>query len=140
MANANLNLENLKQQLDRRPDSQEWPHFSAVSSEQTESASELTFDLVISPELSYFAGHFPQQAVLPGVVQVHWAVELTRQYLNLSGFSELRQVKFSNMILPECALRLNLKQQTGKQSVRFRYSDQAQQYSTGSIYFRSEND
>jgi 3-hydroxymyristoyl/3-hydroxydecanoyl-(acyl carrier protein) dehydratase len=136
MAHANLNLEELEQRLASRQFSRQWPQFSGATGEQSESGSELHFDLLISSELSYFAGHFPQQAVLPGVVQVHWAVELTRQYLQLSGFAELRQVKFSNMILPECAVRLSLKQQTGKDSVRFRYSDQIQQYSSGSIYFR----
>ena len=46
-----------------------------------ELADGVELDLAIGPELIYFQGHFPGYPVLPGIVQIDWAVQLADQYL-----------------------------------------------------------
>ena len=52
---------------------QQGPDFPAILSTLDESP-EHRWLMLISPELDWFRGHFPDNPVLPGVVQLHWAV------------------------------------------------------------------
>ncbi len=109
-----INAEQLNQLLDPNC----WPHFEHI---------DLLDDRVclqarVPATLNYFAGHFPEQAVLPGVVQVHWVGELAQRLFGVSGFSDLKSIKFSNMILPETGIVIELKYSIEKGTVRFSYS------------------
>ena len=119
-------------QLNQQFDSRLWPVFTAVVT----NVQAVQFDLIVDAKLSYFAGHFPGQAVLPGVVQVHWAGELARRFFACDGFSNLKRVKFNSVILPAAAVRLSLdyKPQTGL--LKFSYFNEDERFSVGTITFR----
>lgn len=119
-----------------------WPIFSAV----TEQEESVHLSLSVPQRLSYFAGHFPTQAVLPGVVQVHWAGELSRLLFDTEGFSELKSVKFNSMILPAYDVELDLKLNEERQSLRFQYTgndpsddNELIKFSNGSMVFTNED-
>lgn len=112
-------------------DSSSWPKFEEI---------EVQHDLVqarafVPSTLSYFAGHFPEQAVLPGVVQVHWAGELAQRLFDVTGFTDLKSVKFNSMILPEQHINLELKYSAEKGTVRFSYSNGDDKFSSGMLSF-----
>ena len=119
------------EQLNQDLVSLDWPYFDNISiDEQT-----VKYDITVKPELSYLAGHFPQQPVVPGVVQIHWAGELSKQFFSCVGFSSLKKVKFSNPILPESSLELILNYKKSVNQVNFDYVDDQQVYSSGVISF-----
>ena len=91
-------------------------------------------DLHVAPTIAYFAGHFPGAALLPGVVQIDWAVRLARRYLAVEGtFSALDNVKFLGVVLPDTHLKLSLAWDGERRRLDFAYSDAQRRYSTGRI-------
>ena len=111
----------------------EWPHL--VKAEPSDDDSQVSLLMQINADLIYFAGHFPSQAVLPGVVQTHWAAEFAKHLFGLSGFSQLKGMKFNTMILPGTQINLILSLKPLPSSVRFRFLHEAQICSTGTIQF-----
>ncbi len=126
----------LEKFLSSHAESKQWPVLRSVAStDNGELTQSLELTLYIQPSLNYFAGHFPEHAVLPGVVQVHWAGELAKHAFGLQGFSALQGTKFNNMVLPETTLTLSLTLNPEKANVKFSYHSDEQKYSQGTIAF-----
>lgn len=104
-------------------DQSEWP--SLLDFSMTENVDDKTSSVKISchisPELSWFTGHFPEQPVLPGVVQTHWAGELSATLFPVGDFQQVNGLKFKSMIFPDTSVTLNLLYKAEKNSVAFRY-------------------
>jgi 3-hydroxymyristoyl/3-hydroxydecanoyl-(acyl carrier protein) dehydratase len=82
-------------------------------------ATEAVFALALAPELVAFQGHFPGDPVLPGVVQIDWALRLGEAAFGpLGGFLGLDQVKFLAAIRPGEALEMHLKLDRGRLGFR----------------------
>jgi len=109
----------------------EWPLFKRVAL----NGEQLEVDLDIPENLCFFAGHFPEQAVLPGIVQIHWAGELAKFLLKVEGFIALKNIKFNSMVLPNTQLKLVLKYNKDKQTLRFDYSSEIDKFSSGLLAF-----
>ncbi|OFJ42242.1 AMP-binding protein [Pseudomonas koreensis] len=78
--------------------------------EQSASDGEWSLQLSVPPDLAYFSGHFPKAPVLPGVVQVEWALNLGRQLLNLDGaFAGMEVLKFQQLVRPGDEIQLHLR-------------------------------
>lgn len=105
------------EQLNQSLDLNLWPRFDFLERQD----NVVTIKAFVPDHLEYFAGHFPEQPVLPGVVQVHWVGELAQKLFAVDGFSELKSIKFSSMILPNQAIELTLKYAQDKGTVRFSY-------------------
>jgi 3-hydroxymyristoyl/3-hydroxydecanoyl-(acyl carrier protein) dehydratase len=81
-------------------------------------------ELSLPPGLLYFAGHFDGFAVLPGVVQLHWAIGLARAYLPVGRCLPAEmQIKFRRPIRPDArlTLRIALAQTAGRKQLTFDY-------------------
>jgi 3-hydroxymyristoyl/3-hydroxydecanoyl-(acyl carrier protein) dehydratase len=97
----------------------------------------LRFRFVVSPTLPYFEGHFAEVPVLPGVVQIGWAIELARIHLPCSDrFRSLAAVKFTRVIQPQAAVTLDLVANAAKRELSFEYRCGDEPCSCGRILFQ----
>jgi hypothetical protein len=95
--------------------------------------------LDIVPQLRVFDGHFPGAPVLPGVVQLDWAIEFGRQVFPLPGrFLRAEQLKFSQPVLPPLQLELALEWDDTARRLGFRFSSQRGLHSSGRLVFGSD--
>lgn len=91
-------------------------------------------NLRIPAELKYFDGHFDQAALLPGVVQIDWAVYFGRQYFpGLGDFSGMEVVKFKEVIAPNQQVTLSLTFKPEKMKLHFSYTSSKGACSSGRI-------
>lgn len=106
--------------------------------EQTQ-ADSAVLALRIPADLTYFNGHFDEIAVVPGVVQIQWAVHYARQYLGLTRvFSHMESVKFKELLLPGQQLELALQYLPAANKLSFCYRSVSCEYSSGRIYFHDD--
>jgi len=94
------------------------------------------FDIQVPADLYYLQGHFPGEPVLPGVIQLHWAIQLADEHLNLKpSFAGLEALKFHRIIKPETRLRLvlELNEESGK--LTFSYTSESGKHSQGRVLF-----
>lgn len=91
-------------------------------------------DLVVPVGLPCFRGHFTGFPVLPGVVQIDWAVRLGMRHLGLAGdFAGLRNLKFKRVITPGSRLQLKLARRPGAGRLAFEYRSAEQSLSAGEV-------
>lgn len=92
--------------------------------------------LAMTPELSYFEGHFRGCPLLPGVVQVTWAIELGRTHIPFEGrFRALSAVKFTRVIVPDTIVTLQLEYSHDRRELDFAYELEGRACSNGIIVF-----
>ncbi|AKJ40701.1 ApeI family dehydratase [Pragia fontium] len=76
----------------------------------------------LQPELFWFKGHFPEQALLPGVTQIHWVMHYGAELFNLPPiFSALDVVKFQRPLFPSEEITLTLNWDEAKSKLSFQY-------------------
>ena len=95
--------------------------------EQHWQGDDLVLRLHLDPELPWFSGHFPGAPLLPGVVQVHWAMHYGRQLPGLVGeFGGMSQLKFQRPLRPgqECELHLCWLADKGQLQFSYRLGDE----------------
>src|SRR5277367_2709214 len=79
-------------------------------------------NLMIPCGLIYFRGHFPNFPILPGIVQIEWAMEYARRYFGLALASVgTLQVKFRQPICPGDHLWLTLEHHVTRHQIAFTY-------------------
>jgi 3-hydroxyacyl-[acyl-carrier-protein] dehydratase len=104
--------------------------------EESRAADAVTLRMHIAPELAYFAGHFEGWAILPGIVQVHWAIEWGQRYLGCNGvFQGIDNLKFLRLVRPGLDLVLELRFDAVKQRLEFVYEGGGIRYSSGFVRF-----
>lgn len=94
--------------------------------EQRNIDGEWHLQLSVPPDLAYFSGHFPTVPVLPGVVQVNWAMELGQRLLDLPPkFAGMEVLKFQQLVRPgdRISLTLRFDAERGKLYFAFRNDD-----------------
>ena len=101
---------------------------------QREDAGLWTLNLSIPPDLAYFSGHFPTTPVLPGVVQVEWAMMLGQQLLDLPPrFAGMEVLKFQQLVRPGDAIELTLRFDRERSKLHFAYRNATAACASGRI-------
>lgn len=99
-------------------------------------ASRVVLELTVPRDLLYFNGHFEGSPILPGVVQVDWAIAYGREYLPLAPcFLSMHALKFQRVVMPEEVLQLRLQHDSQKSSLTFSFTSDAGQHASGRITF-----
>ena len=81
------------------------------------------FELIVPEDLYYLQGHFAGRPVLPGVVQVHWAISMGQRVLSLQpNFIGIEALKFHRIIEPLTPLELALEQSEDAARLKFSFS------------------
>lgn len=103
-----------------------------------QTADHAEFTLAVSPTLAAFNGHFPDVPILPGVVQVDWAMHYAQACFALPGtFMRIEALKFHHAVHPDDILHLALDRVSGKSAVNFAFSRNAQTIASGRLIFGS---
>ncbi|RPH30012.1 hydroxymyristoyl-ACP dehydratase [Buttiauxella warmboldiae] len=85
-------------------------------------AGKLTVRLAVPATLSWFAGHFPEQPLLPGVAQLDWVMAYGAELAPGMHFSSIDSAKFQRPIVPENQLELNLQWDAARRVLSFAYT------------------
>ncbi|MDF7670602.1 hydroxymyristoyl-ACP dehydratase [Orbaceae bacterium ESL0721] len=96
--------------------------------------NEVIINLFIPADLFWFKGHFPTQAILPGVIQLDWAIHYAKKFFHLDiSVFQIDFVKFQNPILPNSEISLYLTWQIANQKLLYRYTCNNHDMSSGRI-------
>ena len=102
--------------------------------EQVVVDGEWSLQLAVPPDLAYFSGHFPRAPVLPGVVQVEWALKLGQQLMNLpETFAGMEVLKFQQLVRPGDEVQLHLRFDPARGKLYFAYRNETATCSSGRI-------
>lgn len=97
------------------------------------------FALLAPANLLYFDGHFPHVKILPGVVQVDWAIDIGRRHFALPPtFAGIHALKFQRVIGADMPFTLELLHDVQKGSLAFRYFSDHGQHASGRVLFTGE--
>lgn len=101
----------------------------------------IRFTLGIPASLNVFAGHFDGAPIVPGVVQIHWALKLASQYLreiSPQDIAHMEAVKFQHVMVPGNELALELELSTSKLLFVFQAPQGTDvRYSSGKVVLKS---
>ena len=96
--------------------------------------TQLELELFFSANLVFFKGHFANAPILPGIAQTDFVITFAAEFLNIdkATISEIPQLKFSKVILPNTHLKLIITKKINR--LVFHYIDQNNlTYSNGKI-------
>ena len=82
----------------------------------------LHYELRVPPTLVHFAGHFPGLPILPGVVQIDWAVQLGAEHWpEVRSVLAVERLKFMAPVPPGAILHLTLAHDEARRKMRFAF-------------------
>jgi 3-hydroxymyristoyl/3-hydroxydecanoyl-(acyl carrier protein) dehydratase len=98
-----------------------------------------TLTLQVPDDLAYFPGHFPQAPVLPGVVQVAWALTFAAQRFGTPARCRVMEaLKFQRLLRPGDRVALTLRHDVARHKVHFAYRAGDTACSSGRLAWSAE--
>ncbi|MCF7749249.1 AMP-binding protein [Bacillus subtilis subsp. subtilis] len=92
--------------------------------------------LPLGPDLIAFDGHFPQAKILPGVVQLDWAIHYARDVFAMPPrFERMDALKFQHVARPGDCLQLTLGWDAATSVLTFRYVSDHGVHASGRVVF-----
>lgn len=92
--------------------------------------------LEVATSLAAFEGHFPDTPILPGVVQLDWAMRWAQDMFGIAApFRGVDALKFQHVVRPGCRLVLSLEHLPAKAAVAFRITDGERPCASGRLMF-----
>ncbi|MGN5763581.1 AMP-binding protein [Acinetobacter calcoaceticus] len=101
------------------------PMLQPVVLSQWQVQDEHYLQLEFPPELECFKGHFPKQAIYPGVGQISFVQQFAKhRWSDLNECQGLEQIKFQNLIRPYAVIQLKLTRKQHKISFEMTAAEQ----------------
>jgi 4-coumarate--CoA ligase (photoactive yellow protein activation family) len=95
------------------------------------------YELHVPRTLVHFAGHFPGLPILPGVVQVDWAVRFAAAQVPAAiDVASIDRLKFLAPVPPGAQLKLTLAHDAARQRIQFTYRLGERDCASGVIVYR----
>ncbi|MCH6482172.1 AMP-binding protein [Pseudoxanthomonas sp. LH2527] len=96
-------------------------------------------ELLLDASLAVFDGHFAQAAVLPGVAQLDWAVQLARDVFAMPPrFLRMEALKFQRVARPGDLIRLEIEWRADRSTLVFRYTSVHGPHASGRVVFADD--
>ncbi|TNY25065.1 acyl-CoA synthetase [Fulvimonas soli] len=93
-----------------------------------------TLTLRLPLDLVHFDGHFPRAPVLPGVLQVGWALALAAPRLGIAPrCREMEALKFQRLLRPGDEVELALRHDAARGKLHFAYRLDGEHCSSGRL-------
>ncbi|HEY3597786.1 MAG TPA: AMP-binding protein [Paraburkholderia sp.] len=107
---------------------------------ETRDGNQLHYELRVPPTLVHFAGHFPGLPILPGVVQIDWAIRFAAEHVaNVRSIVSIDRLKFTAPVPPGALLNLTLSLDTARQRVQFAYRLGQRDCASGWLVYRERS-
>ncbi|TNE44089.1 MAG: hypothetical protein EP343_30520 [Deltaproteobacteria bacterium] len=120
-----------------QPTSSRWPTVLEFHAE----AQQRTWTLHVPEPYLYCDGHFEEQAIVPGVVQLQWVLHFASQALAASvQVTQMEAIKFQHILCPGDTCTLQMELNLEKPKLRFKLSKNDTVYSSGRFVFTQEGD
>ena len=104
--------------------------------QRRDEAGRIELELEVPRDNRWFEGHFPEFAILPGVVQIGWAAHFAHELHHMGpGVVAMDQIKFKRPILPRARITLILRPDRPAGKLRYEYRDAEHSYSSGTLQF-----
>jgi 3-hydroxymyristoyl/3-hydroxydecanoyl-(acyl carrier protein) dehydratase len=101
---------------------------------QEQHDDEWRLELIVPLDLAHFPGHFPGTPILPGVVQVDWAMNLSQRLMELPPrFAGMEVLKFQQLVRPGDRISLTLRFDPERSKLHFAYRNGEAACSSGRI-------
>lgn len=116
------------------------PDTLSTEDTETDSGREITLALFIPPDSNAFDGHFTDHPMLPGVTQIHWAIEYASEHGLACDVNSVDRLKFMRPITPDMQLSLTLHIDHEHTCLSFSYQSPVGIHSSGLIKLKPSND
>jgi|GEM_PF-568456 len=121
-----------------------WLSFNPLTESENTAIRALAF---VPPALPCFAGHFPGQPLLPGVIQLQWAIDLAEKQwpeqaaaVKLAGTARLKfkaPVKPGDLIAVQLSLSSNSAAEQRTNSIQFEFRSHSALLTSGRLNYRN---
>jgi len=110
------------------------PKYPTITQESKSSDCEIKLSLNVPENLHWFDGHYPDQPIVPGVIEIDWAIYFAKTHLNLGvNFKGIEALKFHELIEPNANIFLHLSFKKENNKLHFSFTSQTSKLSSGRI-------
>lgn len=119
------------------PEGSTRPTLPVVVGQSQQKPDSLQLELLIPAELWQLQGHFPEAPIVPGVALTDWAVRFSADSFDYPlQVAQLSRIKFKQVLQPNDAVCLSLKNQPDKRITVFSYDSETAAHASGVIHWR----